>query len=789
MARAKWSELSDKEKQAYGGDKKAFKAAKKQVAKSGGDASSAKAIAQSYQNQQQADNYDFGKTVGSKDVRKMEEQGFSQAQIKSVAERAGVGNVKASVQRKFGIHGAASKPASLDDYDVGSMGRTAPKEDGTERADLSKSEVKFLLKDSNFSAGDINDWAKKNNYSFGTNAQSFLNERLNAMTQQPATDVTDAGDGSPVINTKPTATPQPVPTGDINTTVTDNSQTIDNSQRGGNVINMGGSDATETGSSANGGGSTSVYKGTGDFVVGGDLNQNVGKVMGDQTNTFSNTGTFIGNNNQGADYSTTTGSNTAGNVNNSNQSVASMMNAQQRPNVKFNAKNPGLTATEQPNQGPKAYSYRDGSMPDWVKTSGDGMAVTQALKTITNPETGETYTHNDGGVVLNEDYFKNTTSGPQQSGPSVNNAIKDMQAAGGTTRSAFDQLRSVVGLEPSTDEEWSSHLREQNKNNRFAEYKTGGGELGMDDWAETQRRDANPMMGQPTQMDSNMNPIGRGYGEIDPFAPTEEQLNRGLLGERLPQPFLENTRAIPPQGIQHGAGNPLISIPSPDAIQQIEWDLGRPVQPPGTTPTKTPKKERRPRNRIAPPRLREAPQNTRVIGTGSVAVGGDMNANVGKTMGDQTNIFDNTGTFIGNNNQGADYSVTIGYNNVGNQAGGSGSGSGTGSYNPMMDNMFSGAALGALNDNAFAKSQSQFSGSTRAAQASARAQQTTGARESANQLRYNAAMQPQYFQNMMINQQNRYLGDTYAFRPPTFVMPEPYKPPTNNIEEIAKRYS
>ena len=89
MARAKWSELSDKEKQAYGGDKKAFKAAKKQVAKSGGDASSAKAIAQSYQNQQQADNYDFGKTVGSKDVKKMEEQGFSQAQIKSVAERAG----------------------------------------------------------------------------------------------------------------------------------------------------------------------------------------------------------------------------------------------------------------------------------------------------------------------------------------------------------------------------------------------------------------------------------------------------------------------------------------------------------------------------------------------------------------------------------------------------------------------------------------------------------------------------------------------------------------------------
>jgi hypothetical protein len=676
MARAKWSELSKKQKKLYGGNKKAFRAAKKQVAKSGGDASSARAIAQSYQNQQQADNYDFGKTVGSKDVKKMEEQGFSQAQIKSVAERAGAGNVKASVQRKFGIHGAASKPASLDDYDVGSMGRTAPKEDGTERADLSKAEVKFLLKDSNFSAGDINDWAKKNNYSFGTNAQSFLNKRLNAMTQQPATDVTDAGDGSPVINTKPTA--QPAPTGDINTTVTDNSQTIDNSQRGGNVINMGGSDTTETGSSANSGGSTSVYKGTGDFVVGGDLNQNVGKVMGDQTNTFSNTGTFIGNNNQGADYSTTTGSNTAGNVNNSNV----------RPNVEFDASQPTFTPAVQPR--------------------------------------------------------------PQQSEPSVNNAVKDMRAAGGTTRSAFDQLRAVVGLKPSTDEQWSNHLREQNINNRFAEYKTGGGKLGYDDFIDSEYE--------------------RGYRpgiSYDPFAPTEEQLNRGL----------------PPADLADR------TISRPDFAPPIFQEMPPAVLPPGTTPTKTPKKDRIPKNRIAPPRLRKAPQNTRVIGTGSVAVGGDMNSNVGKTMGDQTNIFDNTGTFIGNNNQGADYSVTIGYNNAGNQVGGSGSGAGTGSYNPMMDNMFSGAALGALNDNAFAKSQAQFSGSTRAAQASARAQQTTGARESANQLRYNAAMMPQYFQSMMINQQNRYLGDTYAFRPPTFIMPEPYKPPTNNIEEIAKRYS
>mgnify|MGYP003125365544 CR=1 FL=1 len=754
MARAKWSELSDKEKQAYGGDKKAFKTAKKQLAKSGGDASSAKAIAQSYQNQQQADNFDFGKTVGGKDIKKMESQGFTDAQIKSVAERAGAGNVKANIQRKYGIHGAASKPASLDDYDVDSMGRTTPNKYGDERADLNKAEVKFLLKDSNFSAGDINDWAKKNNYSFGTNAQSFLNKRLNAMTQQPATDVTDAGDGSPVINTKPTATVQPAPTGDINTTVTDNSQTIDNSQRGGNVINMGGSDTTETGSSANGRGSTSVYKGTGDFVVGGDLNQNVGKVMGDQTNTLSNTGTFIGDNNQGADYSTAFGFNTAGNVNNSNV----------RPNVEFNAPNSGSTVGPNPTPNPTP-------MP----TPGDPAPL---------PDT------------------------PQQSSPSVNNAVKDMRAAGGTTRSAFDQLRSVVGLEPSTDEQWSSHLREQNKNNRFAEYKIGGGELGMDDWEQTQIEEANPAMRRPSSFNMNMSAIaGRGYGEIDPFAPTEDQLNFGQGS----QPNLsigngQNTQVptinpitprdqLPNDGISGGMdylpkGTREMEVTTgQEAFGPPNFLTGAPVPPPGTTPIKTPKKEREPVNRVAPPRFTETPQNTRVTGTGSFAVGGDLNANVGKTMGNQTNVFDNSGTFIGNNNQGADYSVTIGYNNAGNQAGGSGSGAGTGSYNPMMDNMFSGASLGALNDNAFAKSQAQFSGSTRAAQASARAQQTTGARESANQLRYSAAMTPQYFQNLMTSQQNRYLGDTFAFRPPTYVMPEPYKPPTNNIEDIAKRYS
>jgi hypothetical protein len=46
--RVQWKDLSDKQKKQYGGDKKSFKAAKKDTAKSGGNAQSAKAIVQTY---------------------------------------------------------------------------------------------------------------------------------------------------------------------------------------------------------------------------------------------------------------------------------------------------------------------------------------------------------------------------------------------------------------------------------------------------------------------------------------------------------------------------------------------------------------------------------------------------------------------------------------------------------------------------------------------------------------------------------------------------------------------
>ena len=334
-----WANLTDKQKKKFG-SKKDFKAAKKEVRASGANITSAKQIVKQHksggssggggggnsgggnsssgggggnsaQTSSPSSSYNYGTTFGKKDLKKMQAAGYSDAQIKKTVERAGVGNVKASIQRKYGVHGAANQPTSLDDYDVDSMGRTNARKDGTERPDLQKAEVKFLLKDSGFSASEINDWAKQNNYTFGSKAQSFLNKRLNSMTNQPPTDVTDPGDGTPVVDTKPeviapiavdeTKKMEPIELPEFQLPdwerpdyeIPDNYPGVPDMRPPGN----GNID----------------FKGTGDFYVGRDLNQNIGKTMGDQDLDFTNNGTFIGNNNQGADYSVTIGMNNAGN--------------------------------------------------------------------------------------------------------------------------------------------------------------------------------------------------------------------------------------------------------------------------------------------------------------------------------------------------------------------------------------------------------------------------------------------------------------------------------------------
>ena len=150
------------------------------------------------------------------------------------------------------------------------------------------------------------------------------------------------------------------------------------------------------------------------------------------------------------------------------------------------------------------------------------------------------------------------------------------------------------------------------------------------------------------------------------------------------------------------------------------------------------------------------------------------------------NEFVNNGTMIGDNNQGNDYSVTIGFGTNGNVAGG-----GSGDYDntsAMRDNFLSGAATAALNDNQFAKSQSQLKGSTRAAQDIERAEELTGTMDRVRELRYTANLTPQYWGARADMQTNLALGDIYSMKAPDFVMPEPYKRPKSNVEELADKY-
>ena len=133
-----------------------------------------------------------------------------------------------------------------------------------------------------------------------------------------------------------------------------------------------------------------------------------------------------------------------------------------------------------------------------------------------------------------------------------------------------------------------------------------------------------------------------------------------------------------------------------------------------------------------------------------------------------TNNFSNTGTFIGNNNQGADYSVTV-----------DGSAS---------DNMKNAVKYMELNNNAQAKSQARMSGSGRAAQAVEVANTMTDSKQRIANDDYMTRIQPLYMGAKGTQSQTKLFGDTFNFETPKFEMPTPGKKPKDKTKEIAEMY-
>ena len=156
--------------------------------------------------------------------------------------------------------------------------------------------------------------------------------------------------------------------------------------------------------------------------------------------------------------------------------------------------------------------------------------------------------------------------------------------------------------------------------------------------------------------------------------------------------------------------------------------------------------------------------------------GSEINQNVGSRRGDTNSDFrmGDGAWFIGNNNQGNDYSVNIGYNKVGGGGGYGGGGTSTPdhlAYNPLAN--WGAAASGAgLNNNAWYRSQSDMSGAGRSAQAIAQANAMTGADKRIAGLDYAARMNPMYWDARSKQQTNAYLGDIWSFDPPDWTMPD-----------------
>ena len=133
-----------------------------------------------------------------------------------------------------------------------------------------------------------------------------------------------------------------------------------------------------------------------------------------------------------------------------------------------------------------------------------------------------------------------------------------------------------------------------------------------------------------------------------------------------------------------------------------------------------------------------------------------------------TNNFSNTGKIFGNNNQGADFSVNIG--------------------GDASDNMKNAVSYSAINDNAFAKSQAQMSGMSRASQAIAAADELTGADQDIANTDYTTGLNSLYLGAKGTQARTRLYGDLFKFEAPDWQQPDPYKKPEDKTKEIADMY-
>lgn len=161
----------------------------------------------------------------------------------------------------------------------------------------------------------------------------------------------------------------------------------------------------------------------------------------------------------------------------------------------------------------------------------------------------------------------------------------------------------------------------------------------------------------------------------------------------------------------------------------------------------------------------------------SYAVGGDLNQNIGK-KGDMNTSIGDYNQFGAGSSIGNDYSVTIGSANAGNGS----------QRGPGLANMMGAAAYTALNNNQFARSQSQLNGYGRSTGATQEAEKATGSTRRVGALYNLTGMDQNYWNQKSRAQQGFYLGDIFAQRAPDWVMPPAPKKPEDKTEDIADEF-
>lgn len=216
--------------------------------------------------------------IVSKDIKNARAAGMSDAKMKRQYDRhlAEGGRIHQGAQARME---GMRKYDSLDDFDADHIaGHNLNPNRKRRTHDVSGMEMINLLKNNEFDAREVNQMVKDRNLSLGNRAQNRLNKELAKLGSKMPTDITDPGDGTPVITTLP------IPTiGDSFNQDTTQTQTqkIDNTMEMPQTFLQGSDKFNDSDTTNTFGDGATIY---GSFIGGGlDQSINIGTQSGKQS--------------------------------------------------------------------------------------------------------------------------------------------------------------------------------------------------------------------------------------------------------------------------------------------------------------------------------------------------------------------------------------------------------------------------------------------------------------------------------------------------------------------------